>query len=63
MSYSYVRCLDDYVTHFASADETATRRLGSSLMYKKYDELFHRPRVCFVESSRPADAAVVAAPI
>ena len=48
---------------WASTDETAARHLGSSLMYKRYDELCHRPRVYIVESSRPADAAVVAASI
>ena len=41
----------------------AARDLGSSLMYRRYDELFQRPSVWMVESSKPADAAVVAAPI
>ena len=45
------------------AGETFANFFGSDLMYRRYAELFQHPRVCIAESERPAEAAVVAAPI
>ena len=56
-------CPSNHRADLAKVCEMATRDLGSSLMYRRYDELFQRPSVWMVESSKPADAAVVAAPI
>ena len=55
-------CPSNNRAHLAKVCEMAARDLGSSLIYRRYDELFQRPSVWIVESSKPADAAVVAAP-
>ena len=47
----------------ANVEEIDARNRGSSRMYLLKAELCHRPNVCIAESSRPATAAVVAAPI
>ena len=58
-----VECPSNHRAHLAKVCEMDARDLGSSLMYRRYDELFQRPSVWMVESSKRADAAVVAAPI
>ena len=56
-------CPSNHRAHIAKVCEIATRDLGSSLMYRRYDELFHHPSAWMVESSKPADTAAVAVPI
>ena len=62
---SCVCCLDylGYTAHLDKVDATAARCWGLVRIYNWYAELFHLPRACMMESSRPAVAAVVAAPI
>ena len=50
-------------TPLASLDEIKASSCRDSLTYNWYAELSHRPRILIVESSIPAAAAVVAAPI
>ena len=45
------------------ANDTFANFFGSDLMYRRYAKLFQRPRVWIAESGRPAEVAVVAAPI
>ena len=53
----YTKC--SHRAHPANVYETAAKRLGSKLIYRRYDELFQWPSVWITESSRPAIAAVI----